>query len=93
MTLPVLIGLSQLADGLTFLMVVNRVGISNEINPIARWLMNDYGALAIIGYKAFFATIIVLLAYKVRHRRFLLSALICVGLLGAISNTLSFVTL
>ena len=82
---------AQLADMVTFLPAVRRVGIQAEENPIVREAFSVLGAAGPIALKAFSVAMVVLLLSRVmvrfpRHALLPTAIAVTFGLLGAWSN-------
>lgn len=88
MTLAIfLIGLAQMADTATFLVLADSLGIAAELNPLARWLYG-YGPEWAVLVK----TVVILYGLLVasllngRARLLFVAFVVLVGLVGAASN-------
>jgi hypothetical protein len=85
---PVLILLTQMADGLTFALVVSKLGISGELNPIIVSIYGMGGLAGILTLKASGAVIAALIVAITRTRLWVFVAWF--GIFGAASNLLAF---
>lgn len=85
---PLLIILTQMADGLTFAIVVSKVGIAGELNPIIVGLYGMGGMAGILGIKLSGAVIAAAIVAITKTRLWLFVA--WVGIFGATANLLAY---
>lgn len=85
---PLLVLSSQFLDGITFALVVSKVGIIGELNPIVVSLYGVGGLAGVLGLKFGGAVIAAYIVAITRTRLWLFVAWI--GIFGATTNLLAY---
>jgi hypothetical protein len=91
MGLVTLVVLGQVADLLTFALVIGHQVPGREVGALGG-VLHDLGPGAVYLLKAVAITALAVGAYALRHRPKFLALLALVGFLGALANFASFVT-
>lgn len=87
MIAPLLVLVAQALDGLTFLMAVNRWGLSGESNVIAQLVIGAWGVGGLLLFKAIGASLAAGIVAKARRWRTSMAVLgVGVGLIGVLAN-------
>lgn len=55
-------------DGLTSLWMIEQRGVMSEANPIARDIINNFGASGFIGVKIWFTTVLLFIPFMIQQR-------------------------
>jgi hypothetical protein len=91
MTLVALVVIGQVADLLTFAVVIGHAVPGSEVGALGG-VLHDLGPGAVYLVKLIGITALAFGAYALRHRPRFLAILATIGFLGAFTNSASFIT-